>query len=358
MMLSSLIIESCRNALKLQSAGGSMPEGRNGPWNDVMTPMRNTAHWGISFLKAHELSGEGAFLKACRRCLDFLALPENLVDEKYFYARRGSHDPARTVDYSNGLVGQAWVIEALALCGLKLGEKYVRIAESVFLNHCFDEDRGLWKRFRADGSDEIMYTVNQQVWFAAAGCLLPGKAVKDRVDLFIQNLGETLSLGDDGFYDHVLSGGDRRGIKGLRERFFKFMSSDIRQERRNLEVGYHSFLLYGLGMIYESTGGRPAFFESEDFFKSLDTLNSPGYLEAVSASVFGFQYNPTGFEAAYLGGLFNHLLDEAIDEVTWIKRQVEGHYNSEPRLMDRGSIDSQTLSARLYEAVRIKDVEI
>ena len=42
----------------------------------------------------------------------------------------------------------------------------------------------------------------------------------------------------------------------------------------------------------------------------------------------------------------------------WLREQIARCYNRETELMDRGSDDTATQSARLYEAVRLPDMEI
>ena len=48
----TIFLDSCKRALKLQNPKGEMPAGHNGPYQDPETPIRNTAHWIVSFAKA------------------------------------------------------------------------------------------------------------------------------------------------------------------------------------------------------------------------------------------------------------------------------------------------------------------
>ena len=59
--LRDLIADSGQVALGLQSADGSMPAGYNGPYYDEETPVRNTAHWAITFMRCHEHTGKNEF---------------------------------------------------------------------------------------------------------------------------------------------------------------------------------------------------------------------------------------------------------------------------------------------------------
>jgi hypothetical protein len=41
--------------LRFQKEDGSFPPGYNGSYDDPETPVRNTGHWLITFLKAYEI---------------------------------------------------------------------------------------------------------------------------------------------------------------------------------------------------------------------------------------------------------------------------------------------------------------
>ncbi len=56
MLLSNIIQQSSKAALQIQSDDGSFPPGHNGPYHDQETPVRNTAHWLFTMLKACEIS--------------------------------------------------------------------------------------------------------------------------------------------------------------------------------------------------------------------------------------------------------------------------------------------------------------
>ena len=64
--LYQLIEFSAAAAIALQAPDGAMPPGHNGPYHDPETPVRNTSHWLITFLKAHDISGRKQFLEAVR----------------------------------------------------------------------------------------------------------------------------------------------------------------------------------------------------------------------------------------------------------------------------------------------------
>ena len=79
------------------------------------TPVRNTAHWLITMLKAYEISNETKFKDSAWRAVQYLLSPSARPMNATFFCRT---NPEK--DFCNGLVGQAWIIEALAIAGMKL----------------------------------------------------------------------------------------------------------------------------------------------------------------------------------------------------------------------------------------------
>src|SRR5262245_57369910 len=70
-----VILASAGRALALQRADGSFPQGHNGPWNDVDTPARVTAHWLVLLTTAYRQTPDDGFKAAALRAADFLASP-------------------------------------------------------------------------------------------------------------------------------------------------------------------------------------------------------------------------------------------------------------------------------------------
>jgi hypothetical protein len=71
MKLNDFILNSCCEALTYQDKiKGYMPAGHNGPYFDPETPVRNTAHWCISFIKSYRISKRIEFREAAIHCGD------------------------------------------------------------------------------------------------------------------------------------------------------------------------------------------------------------------------------------------------------------------------------------------------
>jgi hypothetical protein len=180
--LYEIIERSATAALSLQSCDGSLPPGHNGPYHDPETPVRNTGHWLITFLKAHDLSGDPRFHDAASRAARYLSSNAARPHDATFVHRTSLYK-----DNCNGLIGQAWTIEALVAGADRLDMPHLTaLAKKVFLLHEFDGEFGLWQITEIDGSS-LGYdpTFNHQLWFAAAGSLIPGAQIEEQVLLFL-----------------------------------------------------------------------------------------------------------------------------------------------------------------------------
>jgi hypothetical protein len=105
--LNDFLIGAAQAGLSLQKADGTFPPGHNGSWNVKETPVRNTAHWLVTCAKAYELTRDISFKNAVEKAGAYLLSSKarpfdctyHILDQKGWE--------------TNGLVGQAWVMEAL-----------------------------------------------------------------------------------------------------------------------------------------------------------------------------------------------------------------------------------------------------
>ena len=121
--------------------------GRNGPYNDSETKVRNYGHWLITFSKCFELTGRKIYLEKVQELAEYL-----ISDHARPYGFSFHHRSKEGKDRCNGLVGQAWTFESLACASSILDDiKYVKLAEEVFFQHNFNKNLGLWNRLEIDG---------------------------------------------------------------------------------------------------------------------------------------------------------------------------------------------------------------
>ncbi|MEE9613404.1 MAG: agl cluster protein AglQ [Thermodesulfobacteriota bacterium] len=356
MRLSDLIVQSASAALDIQREDGSFPPGHNGPYHDSETPVRNTAHWLVTLLKAHELSGGDAFVGSARRAAEYLASPEARPMGATFHCRTNPE-----MDSCNGLVGQAWVIEALAAAGSRLGERgYSELAEEVFLLHPFNEGRGLWTVVNMDGSKaNAIKAFNQHLWLAAAASLIDGKKdelIKERVNRFMDLLPENLSLRRSGRIVHNMESG-RQERKYLYRRLFRTGPEKPRPIGRGKETGYHAFNLYAFAILKEYLPDHP-FWSSKKFARALGFVNRTEFIDRLEGDEYGFGYNPVGFEVACAAQVFPSFFASERGASWWVNEQLRRCYYPGEKMMSRTGADGLTLAARLYECTRLEDMEV
>jgi hypothetical protein len=358
--LGELLYDSCSAALGLQAADGSFPAGRNGPYADRETPVRNTAHWLITLLHVHGLSGEAAFRDAAARAAAYLAADAARPMGATFLCRTL---PER--DFCNGLIGQAWAVEALAAASEGLGEpRYGALAREVFLMHPFDEGAGLWRCVNVEGSyGPFDMTFNHQLWFAASGALLdddPRGEVGARVARFLDRTLEShLKIDPTGRIAHFVPAPRRRGAA---RRLLARVVQPIRRLRRGgamvaKEIGYHAFNLYAFALIRGRLPGHPLW-RSPRLLAALRFAGTPAYEGGLEDNTFGYPYNPPGFEVAFAAQAFAAEWRGPRPAAWWVGQQLRRTYDPARRMLCRNTVDPNTLAARLYEATRLEDMGI
>lgn len=347
--LYDLLLETADSGCNLQdSKSGRMPSGHNGPWKNIDTSVRNTGHWAILFLAAYEHSDDDKYYLHARNCINFLQSDIVRPEEYTFYHRKDGPD------HCNGLIGQSWTIEALSYAADYFDDDILSIAEEVFLLHPFDSELGLWHSVDIDGSIHSVHsTFNQQLWFAAIGAQLANenKEIKTQVSRFLDRLQTNIRLTDNGLIVH--NNYPHEGYRRLRYNVKNALFSGLREWRKELAVGYHSFNLYGMALLYREFPSHP-FWETTTFESILRYAASDQYLSEAKENQYCFGYNPTGLELAFASETFDRA-DLTIRE--WVERQLSLTFNPLERLMNRGS-DPTTLAARFYEAVRLSDLEL
>lgn len=366
MNLYDIIVSSANAALSLQDLQkGSMPAGHNGSYHDPETPVRSTAHWLITFLKAYEISGEKSFLDAAHKAANYLSSSNVRPMGATFWHRK---NPEK--DTCNGLMGQAWTIEALIVAAEVLNRaELLTLSEQVFLLHPHDSKTGLWQSVSVDGTYlDFDYTFNHQLWFAAAGGLLALNTRTDDVGLsvqcFLDRLDNNLRVYPSGLIRHMVSFQlfpARKRIEKAANKAWKIKGlkklAKRKQYLKQKEMGYHSFNLYAFGLL-KRTYPNHTFWQNKKFLSSLDYAKSESYSKHVQVSKYGYPYNPPGFEIPF--ALETFCADEDTRELRshWVSEQLLRCYDFGSNLMTNNTADKHTHAARIYEATRLTDLPL
>jgi hypothetical protein len=364
--LQQLIINSARSGLSLQNEDGSMPAGHNGPWMDIDTPVRNTAHWLITFLHAWEFTDEYEFKTGAELALNYLCDRKVRPYNSAFICRLGSGKNS-----CNGLIGQAWALEALVTAAAKLKQKdYLDLAKSIYLMHHFSINSGLWSVIDIDGKDlGRMETINQQIWFAAIGAkileLQFDKVIDLQIRTFMKNILSYLIIDKEGCIQHRFAAPKSNvatHMRSFRRNLIRLTKDNADGTDKNsaegqylkmLSIGYHSFTLFGLALLVNSFPDA-GIKKSDKIRGALNYISSSNYHTEILKNPYCFGYNPTGIELAHVIGEFADNREEVFRiQQNWLNKQFKETFNFKAYLMNRYTSDPQTLAARLYECTSL-----
>lgn len=370
----NIFLDVVKQALSTQNCGtGEMPSGHNGPYYDQETPIRNTSHWAISFIKAYELTDDIEYKEAARKCYKYLA--KNFVKGKTYVHRKNENK-----DQCNGLIGPAWNIESFV-------EGYnffndancLEIAENIQKLIPFDEKVGLWQKVEIDGKIlKYDMTFNHQLWYAASLALLysinKSDEIEKQVEIFLSKLKNNFRIHRTGLVKHAII--FSYSPKLLLLNFFrkiKIFSKKIITNKsfKYKEEGYHLFNLFAFAIINEIFPNHN-FYKSRKFRKALnfsfsDTLyrdlKKNNYSEDITnlpvkkeieINRYGFAYNAPGFEILYIYKVFKPLINEKyFNFAKIINDQLNLTFNNNTNTFSKNTEDYITLTSRIYELSRI-----
>lgn len=346
--------EPANLAISFQEANGSFPAGHNGPYFDQETPVRNTAHFLKLFLNLYKTNKDPKYKEAAEGAISFL-LAEGVKPEKYTYHCRNNS----IKDKCNGLVGQAWVIEAFVLAYEVLNNKEcLDEALRIYQLHRQCKSTGVWYRLEIDGQElPIDPTFNHQLWFCAVAALLSRheKNISADVTLFIKVVLNNLETYSDGVIFHASRMGPlnfhfKLGfLKGVAQLRLRLRRLTQRKALYQKSVGYHGFNLHAIAMI---VGLKE--YKSDVEIKVLSRVQQPIESDIFKAHLaqneYGYFYNVTGFEIAYFCKelQFN---DDVIDK--WIELQLKHTKETNSKLLTSGAKDKNTALARVYQLSEI-----
>lgn len=371
----TLIKQVADRKLLYISEHGHAEAGYNGPYKNEETPIRNTGHWIIVYAYLWEKTKQEVYLKTVKTLAKYILKSSN-------YGTSGSirHRTDMRFDHTNGLIGQAWTIEALIISAYILKDKiYYKKAKGLFLIQQFNVQNSMWNVIDCNGEISYDLTFNHQLWFAACGSMILDyeydKEIDKQINSFLNAADERLfRIYDDGLIIHTVNYklnetekmyirklNRKRKIKSLMNNPFNVLKKkafDRRQKfsfTEGLEKGYHLFDLYGFAMLKQRYGEMPIF-KSEKLKKAikyaLDTdeifkLSNPcgGY----KFNKFAYGYNSPAFEYPYVSLIFGR---EDVNKNNYLlKKHCELLYDAKRCSFVRNCDDSETLDARIYELV-------
>jgi len=358
---------------------GCAIEGHNGPHGHNDTPARNTAHWLIVYSYAYKCTGREDYLKLCIKFSDYII-------ELHNQSKSGAVICMKDDQYNhlNGLMGQAWIIEALVyFYKIVKDEKYFKAAYDIFNVQQYCSKEKMWQMIELDGTNiGFDFTFNHQLWFAAAGsdllschedpdlrCLL-----NDYLDGCMMNHFQVHHDGLIKHYGDLQSPYYRESI--IRTIVKKYVKLLFFKEKRKLnpnkydpdafERGYQLFNLYAFAIIYSHLPEHPIFKDIKlkkaiEYGKKIEKHNNYfnvyNVLQGKSKEMnkYAYAYNSPAFEFPYVYKVFGINDLESICEKL-MKIQMDLTYDNNAEMFSNNVSDSNTLTSRIYEVVRYLDI--
>jgi len=357
--LDDIIVNSAVSALGIQKADGSFPPGHNGPWNNDDTPVRVTSHWGILLLEAFSLTKNSQFKEAAENAYSFLGSKKARPNDYSFHCIN-SND---LFLQSNGLIGQAWVLESLISAYIHFKDTfYLDLAEDLILKHNFDSDLCLWNVLGLNGEIlKIHKTFNQQLWFSVNAYKLTklrqNSQIETKTKKFFERIPTIISA--DKFINMLIDEKVFRDSLAIIKHTGKKITKLIKDKyMKKISRGYLSFSLFALADLYLIYENRELWNNNKlksIIFNSVKFLDEKIYYD--DNNKFGFQYNPIGFEVAFIKENFSDYLAEykGKEVYEWIFKQLNKYFNFNKMMMMENTIDQNTLASRIYELTRLQD---
>lgn len=288
--LDKVVQQICNYILESQNeASGFLPHGHNGPYRDIETPIRNTCHAIVilcAVLRSFDLSQDKTenINKALVKSLEALLRTEEFFDYKInLYKQRES----KKKDAYNGVIGAAWVLEALAIAFqiTEQGCLRERIRERIGLivTHFESQKTFKWKYLNS-GRWKVDRTFNHQLWLFYALYLAKKVTGQSVAELDSYELKRSVIFEASGLVCHPLNFTGIRYLGPLISLYYRRRQKGLRLK----EVGYHSFNVLALSRVTKLTNNESF---SRAFNKAIDYVNSGDYKSLVRKSKYSLKYN-------------------------------------------------------------------
>lgn len=130
---------------------------KNGPYNEPETELRSLSHYSILFYTAYIICDQPKYKLLANSLLERLCIKLSLDPSR---VQRSPFDPRR--DQVNGVIGDAWILEALCFHYKYQRSNHARVAIVDILSSYETSESKYYKRI---GSSIIDKTFNHQLWF-------------------------------------------------------------------------------------------------------------------------------------------------------------------------------------------------
>lgn len=356
---------------------GHAAAGHNGPYYQLDSPVRNSAYYLAIYSYLYRVTHENIYLDMCEMLYAYI---RDVHKESFSGAIRCMDMNTSTYSFGpdrlNGLIGQAWVIDAL-LSYYEVSElpDVLEMAISITKSQKYDSSLHLWHRIDVSGEDlGIDRAYNHNVYFAASAARLLEHHYESSLD---EEIRDFLSLGAERDFRVNMSGRLRHQVAIpihanawqrawiIAKRLAKVALSPFKNlNPKKLDVayqenGYQIFDMYGFKMLEKRYGNLPLF-SSKKYRKAkayaldLNSMNKRLGVKDGSRHLneYGYLYNSPAFEYPYIAEIDSSdfaALNALIDvHRRYMLDQVTGQFS-------RNNPDIETFNARTFEIIRYLD---
>ena len=351
--LKDRVIKELHLRCDFQFSDGSFAAGHNGPYNDEETPIRNTSHMLYALCDAYQSTGDKKFLRSAERALTYLLNNEHITCRGFYVCR-----VSQSKDATNGVIGHAWLIEALLKASTHFGGEARKAAEKLWSLHHFDYTVGAWAK-PAIGNSSASYdhTFNHQLWFAACASELGGDEVYRQITCFIEkNVSRVVTYKNGVLYHNTPVGSWFNWLKIDPEMGFRKLLGPVKNRKQKSRMylhsaGYHTFNLYAFSMLAKA-GYREALYKAFDINSLLSCVRNKKFeSDLLNLKKIGVGYNPSGVEAAFALKILGDEKDSNMIS-SWLKFQLR-ETSCDDGVLVKDSPDKATSAARVYEGMRL-----
>lgn len=338
----------------IDSTKAFIPGGHNGPYMNPETPIRNTCHIVVylSNLCTYEVDVEKQerYIKVLNKLFRYLT-----QDNPYFI---GGQYVFRSLsnDSCNGVIGDAWALEALCINESLLSKDNLnsknKVVGDILARLKFDKTYRFAYRYDAiKGVMSADFTYNHQLWLAASLCDLESNSAKQFVENFLEySESRALKTNDAGLIYHVFNG---LSIKNIINRILYYRAtkkSAIKVDYK--ERGYHLFNLFAFARLKRKYPEHKVF-KSKSFKSALSYVSKKSMLRLFEEkNIYSVSYNVTAFELPFIFKEFSDYKNMLINENdlnSIVLPELEFLWSKESNAFTNNSVDPITFIARVYE---------
>lgn len=315
--LKALLVDESRRGAELFLRSRQVVAGANGSYGDPETPLRNMSHWLYSFCQAYASARDAELRDAAELATEILVKAVSLF--------RGSVNVrlSATKDTSNGVLGQAHLIEGLWCAWTVFGNREARAtALSLAERHPFDRKNYCWHRLTPTGKAiSPDFTFNHQLYFAGVLAYLRSDSsiVASALDEFLSGLDSTFAVYPDGLIKHNIP---NRTTLAARAKSFAAEAKRTRfGSKRSKEYNYHSYNMYAFALLQDAGVQLPDRAQAR-WRRAATLLQAEKMTKLTSREVWGGAL-PSGGETVCADFAYFSRLNDPEQHALYVERSLE-----------------------------------